>query len=125
MGPILGLTIALERGDMSHFSTAGDFTGYSRCANSNRLSNGKRKGRNNARAGNRYMAWAWVEAANFARRFDLARRRFFDRKMAQSNRMVATKALAYKLSKAAWYLVMAETDYNPASLFPGTKMTED
>lgn len=125
VGPILGLTIALESGDMSRFPTAGDFASYSRCVNSNRLSNGKSKGRNNARAGNRYIAWAWVEAANFARRFDPACRRFFDRKMAQTNRMVATKALACKLSKAAWHMVTCETDYDPARIFPGAKKTKD
>jgi len=32
-------------------------------------------------------------------------RRFFDRKLAKSNRFVATKALACKLSKAAWYVM--------------------
>ncbi len=66
-----------------------------------------------------------LEAANFARRFDPACRRFFDRKMAQSNRMVATKALACKLSEAAWHVGMDETDCDPARIFPGAKTTED
>lgn len=91
----------------------------SRCVKSQRLSNGKSKGRNNARAGNRYLGWAWVEAANFARRFDPARRQFFDRRVAQTNRAVATKALACKLSKAAWHMAVHGTDYDPKRMFPG------
>ncbi len=45
--------------------------------------------------------------------------------MAQTNRMVATKALACKLSKAAWHMVTSETDYDPARIFPGAKKTKD
>lgn len=119
VGVILGLTIALESGDMNRFPSAGDFASYSRCVKSERLSNGKSKGRNNARAGNRYLGWAWVEAANFARRFDPACRQFFDRKLAQTNRAVATKALACKLSKAAWHMVVHGTEYDPKRMFPG------
>lgn len=119
VGVILGLTIALESGDMKRFPSAGDFASYSRCVKSQRLSNGKSKGRNNARAGNRYLGWAWVEAANFARRFDPACRQFFDRKLAQTNRAVATKALACKLSNAAWHMAVHGTDYDPKRMFPG------
>jgi len=32
--------------------------------------------------------------------------------------VIATKALACKLAKAAWYLVAEETDYKPGRMFP-------
>ena len=38
-----------------------------RCVDSVRDSNGKKKGEGNAKNGNKYLAWAFVEAANFAR----------------------------------------------------------
>jgi hypothetical protein len=34
-----------------------------------RLSNGKKKGQGNVKNGNAYLAWAFVEAANFAHRY--------------------------------------------------------
>ena len=48
-----------------------------------------------------------MEAANFARRYDAQCRKWFDRKAAKTSNVIATKALACKLAKAAWYL-MAE-----------------
>jgi hypothetical protein len=46
--------------------------------------------------------WAFIEAANFARRFSDEARRFFDKKKAKTNSVVATKALAHKLARASY-----------------------
>ncbi len=62
IGKILGLTIALETGDAGRFADAGNFASYGRCVKSLRQSNGKKKGENNRKCGNRYLAWAFVEA---------------------------------------------------------------
>ena len=43
----------------------------------------------------------------------------FDRKLAQTNRMVATKALACKLAKAAWHMLIQGKPYDAARMFPG------
>jgi hypothetical protein len=59
-----------------------------------------------------------VEAANFAQRHDLACRKFYDRKSAQANGIVATKALACKLAKAAWHMMSNNTDYDGGRMFP-------
>ena len=81
-------------------------------------SNGKFKGENNRKCGNRYLAWAFVEAANFARRYDETCRQWYDRKAARTSNVIATKALACKLAKAAWYLAGEETDYGePGRMF--------
>jgi hypothetical protein len=40
-----------------------------RCVDGVRTSNRKKKGEGNTKNGNKYLAWAFVEAANFARRF--------------------------------------------------------
>jgi hypothetical protein len=66
IGPILGLTIMYEAGDMSRFHGPGNFASYCRCVEAQRLSNGKKKATNNAKNGNKYLAWAFVEAAYFA-----------------------------------------------------------
>jgi transposase len=117
VGMILGLTIAMETGPVERFASGGDFASYCRCVRTARLSNGKRKGENNGKCGNAYLAWAFVEAANFAQRYDGRCRQFYDRKKAQVNGIVATKALACKLSKAAWHMMKHHVDYNEQRMF--------
>jgi transposase len=118
VGKILGMTITMEVGDIKRFKTDGDFASYCRAVDSRRLSNGKQKGENNAKCGNEYLSWAFVEAANFAKRFDQNSRRWFDRKKAQTSTVVATKALACKLAKAAWHVMAHNTHYDPRRMFP-------
>jgi transposase len=122
IGKILGLTIALETGDAKRFAEAGKFASYCRCVKSLRQSNGKKKGENNRKCGNRYLAWAFVEAAHFACRHDDQCRRFYDRKKQQANPMIATKALACKLAKAAWHVMAEDVPYDATRVFgPGKK----
>jgi transposase len=121
VGKILGLTITLETAGPARFASAGDYASYCRCVDSRRLSNGKKKGENNGKCGNKYLAWAFVEAANFAQRHDGACRKFYDRKKAQVNSTLATKALACKLAKAAWHMMSQNTNYDPGRIFPGIK----
>jgi transposase len=68
IGRILGLTIMLEVGDIRRFKKAGNYSSYCRCVESKRISNDKKKGENNPKNGNRYLAWAYVEAAYHAAR---------------------------------------------------------
>src|SRR5204862_1963066 len=86
------------------------------------MSNGKKKGENNGKCGNKYLAWAYVEAANFAKRYDLQCRQFHDRKSARANQIVATKALACKLAKAAWHMMSEQTRYDPARMLPTAQL---
>jgi transposase len=76
IGDILALTILLETGTIARFPSVGDFASYGRCVKSQRLSNGKVKGHGNTKNGNRYLGWAFVEAAHFAIRFDPVIKRF-------------------------------------------------
>ena len=118
VGILLGLTVTMEIGDIHRFAGPGQFASYCRAVASRCLSNGKKKGENNRKCGNKYLAWAFVEAANFARRYDAACRKWYDRKAAKKGNVIAIKALACKLAKAAWYLVNEQTDYEPARMFP-------
>jgi transposase len=118
IGPILGMTITLEVGAIERFKAQGNLASYCRTVGSKRTSNDKQKGTNNAKCGNRYLAWAFVEAANFAKRFDPQCRQWFDRKAAKTSKVIATKALACKLAKAAWYVMAEETDYDAQRMFP-------
>jgi transposase len=118
VGIILGLTITMEVGDIGRFADAGNFASYCRTVNAQRTSNNKKKGENNQKCGDKYLAWAFVEAAHFARRSDELCRRWYDRKAAKTSPVIATKALACKLAKAGWYLMAEGTDYDPKRVFP-------
>jgi transposase len=118
VGKILGMTIALEVGEIKRFKPSGNFASYCRAVDSKRTSNEKNKGQNNRKCGNKYLGWAFVEAANFAKRYDEPCRRWFDRKAARTSTVIATKALACKLAKTAWHLMAENTDYDRKRIFP-------
>ena len=118
VGRILGMTLTMEVGDISRFKTAGDFASYCRMVDAKRLSNGKCKADNNRKCGNKYLAWAFVEAANFARRYDESCRRWYDRKAAKAGKIIATKALGCKLAKAAWHVMAQQCNYDEQRMFP-------
>jgi transposase len=117
VGKILAMTITMEVGDIKRFADPGNFASYCRTVEAKRTSNSKKKGENNSKCGNKYLAWAFVEAANFARRFDGQCRQWYDRKAAKTSNVIATKALACKLAKAAWYLMAEGTEYNSKRMF--------
>lgn len=122
IGRVLGMTITMEVGDIQRFKTDGDFASYCRLVDARRLSNGKPKADNNQKCGNKYLGWAFVEASNFARRYDEPCRRWYDRKAAKTSKVLATKALACKLAKAAWHVLAKQTCYDEKRMFPGTGM---
>lgn len=124
VGKILGMTITMEVGEIGRFKTDGDFASYCRAVDARRLSNGKAKGENNPKCGNKYLSWAFVEAANFAKRHDDNCRRWYDRKAARTSPVIATKALACKLAKAAWHIMARQTDYDEKRMFPELAMKE-
>lgn len=112
----------LETGDAKRFDDDGHFTSYCRCVKSVRQSNHKKKGENNRKCGNKYLAWAFVEAAHFACRHDERSQRFYDRKKQKANPVIATKSLACKLAKAAWHVMAADVPYDATRVFgPGKK----
>ena len=105
VGEILGMTIWLETGDIGRFKQVGNYASYCRCVGSQKLSNGKKKGQGNRKNGNKYLAWAFVEAANFARRYYAPVESFYQRKRDRTNAVVATKACAHKLARASYYVL--------------------
>ena len=117
IGQILGLTIMLEVGHIDRFPTVGNYSSYCRCVRSIRTSNGKITGYGNRKSGNKYLSWAYVEAANFARRFHEVVRSYYERKVARTNRIVAIKAVSHKLARASYYVMRDNVDYDQARLF--------
>lgn len=116
IGPVLGLVITLESGEFTRFASAGDYASYCRTVKSERQSNGRKKGENNRKCGNRWLAWALAEAAVYAVRFYPKIAAWHERKKRRRNAPVAMKALSCKLAKAVWH-VMHGADFNEAMLF--------
>jgi len=117
LGTILALTIMLEAGNIARFPTVGAYSSYCRCVKSERFSNGKKKGSGNRKNGNKYLGWAYVELANFATRHCPYAGRFYQRKMAKANRVLAIKALSNKLARASYYMMKDNVAYDPDKLF--------
>jgi transposase len=117
VGKILSLTIMLETGPISRFPTVGDYVSYCRKVPSQWTSNGKWKGSGNTKNGNRYLAWAYSEASDYARRFYPEPRTYYQRKMQKTNAAVAHSALANKLSRAGYYVMRDQVPFRPEKLF--------
>ena len=119
VGEILNLVIMLETGPIQRFASAGNYTSYCRAVRSIKISNDKKKGENNRKCGNKYLAWAYVAAANFAIRYDPKIKIWHQRKLKRcgGKSAVAIKALAAKLSKAAYYMIKNKEPFKIQQLF--------
>ena len=58
-----------------------------------------------------------MEAANFARRYCAEARRFYERKKARTNGIVATKALAHKLARACYHMLKENKPFDVKRCF--------
>ena len=117
IGRILATTIHLETGSIERFAEVGRFASYARCVDSTRTSNGKKKGEGNAKNGNKYLSWAFVEAANFAVRYCTEAKRFYERKKTKTNNAVAIKALAHKLARASYHILKERQPFDVTRCF--------
>lgn len=117
IGKVLALTIMLETGPITRFAKAGNYVSYCRKVASQWISNGKVKGKGNKKSGNKYLAWAFSEAAEIARRYHAECRAYYNRKMQKTNIMVAHNALSHKLARAAFYMMRDGVPFMPEKCF--------
>jgi len=117
IGKILAATISLETGNIRRFKGVGNFASYCRCVRSERTSNKKKKGKNNTKNGNKYLSWAFIEAAEFARRYNEQARRFYQRKAAKTYPVIARKALAHKLARASYFIMRDQVPFDAKRAF--------
>jgi transposase len=116
IGRILAMTIMLETGPIERFAGPGNYASYCRAVKAEHRSNEHKKRAGNARSGNRYLGWAYVEAANFAVRFSPELRAWYQRKASKTKRVVALKALANKLSKACYFMLRDGVEFDVSKL---------
>ncbi len=117
IGVVLGLTITMETGPIARFGSPGSYASYCRCVPSAYWSNAKQKGHGNKRNGNKYLSWAFAEAANFCIRYCGPAKAFYQRKCAQTNPPSAYRAMANKLAKACFYLMRDGAAFDAHRLF--------
>jgi len=107
----------LETGDISRFTAVGDDASYCRCVNGARYSNGKNKSTSNTKNGNKYLAWAFMEAANFAIRYSNTVKRYYQRKSSKTHMIVAKKTVAHKLACACFYVLRDQVEFDVNKAF--------
>src|ERR1700687_1782055 len=117
IGQTLATVIFLETGPIDRVAEGGNFAPYARCVDSVLTSNRKKKGEGNVKNGNKYLAWAFVEAANFAVRFCPEAKRFHERKKRKTNRIVAIKAIAHKLARACYHMLREQKPFDVQRCF--------
>ena len=109
--------IMLETGPIERFKKVGNYASYCRCVQSNRFSNSKSKGKGNRKNGNKYLSWAYVEAANHALWNYEYVKKYHQRKTVKTNNVVAIKAIAHKLARACYYIIRDQKEFDPKKAF--------
>ena len=90
-----------------------DFVSYCRLAPTSKLSNGKSKGKGNAKNGNAYLSWALTELATLVARFNRPVQRYLERKLAQRGlRVIAIRSLAAKLARCVYQLLRKKEPFD-------------
>lgn len=117
VGDILGMTILLETGAICRFKDVGNYSSYCRCVESKKMSNFKKKGRNNRKCGNKYLSWAFHEAAHHARIHYAEVNKFYERKKRKTNGIVAIRAIAHKLARACYHVLKKQEVYDMTKAF--------
>jgi transposase len=117
VGQILATIIILEIGMIGRFASAGNFASYARCEDSQRISNGRKKGEGNTKNGNPYLCWAFIEAVNHAIRLSAEAKCFYERKKAKTGPVIARKALAHKLARACFHMLTEQKPFDVTRCF--------
>jgi transposase len=118
IGDVIALTISFELGSLLRFRKVGNYLSYCRLVDSKCTSNGKKKGENNRKSGNPYLCWAYIEAANFAKRSCPYAKAYFKHKFKECGKYVlAIKALASKIARATFYMMLRDEPYDPEKSF--------
>ena len=117
VGKVLASTIVLETGVIERFPDPGHYASYARCVDTERVSNGKLKGRGNKRNGNKYLAWAFMEAAHYAAIWSPEIKRFYQRRQAKRHILVAKKTVANKLAKACYHMLKRQEPFDVQRAF--------
>jgi len=116
IGKILGWMIRLEIGELDRFEAVENYLSYCGLVESKRMSNEKIKGRGNAKNRNKYLRWAYAEAAIGALR-NLRIRKYHDRLVKKKGPVKAKAIVASKLARVSFMLMK-----DPALVYDENKL---
>lgn len=118
IGPVLASTIILESGDLSRFPRVGKYASYARVVQSGQWSNYKRKGPGNRRCGNRYLGWAFHEAAHCMNRSSGQIQQYRRRQLRKGKHPRSVwSAMANKICRAFYFVMRDGVEFSPRRLF--------
>ena len=117
VGKIIAMTIMLEVGDIGRFSKSQHFSSYARCVPSKKISNGKSKGEENRKNGNKYLSWAFSELVYHAKQHSESIQNYHNKKVSKTHIMIASRAIANKFTKAVYYMLRDDVPYKENKLF--------
>lgn len=117
IGPILSWIIRYETGDIGRFDSVKNFLSFCGLVGSVKLSNGKVKGHNNSKNRNKFLRWAFAEAA-IASMTHPQLKRYHDRLVRKKGRIISKAILSSKMARAAYMLMKNENfQYDQNKLF--------
>jgi len=105
IGKILAWMIRLEIGELNRFDAVGQYLSYCGLVDSRRISNAKLKGRGNVKNRNKYLRWAYGEAAVLALRHAPRIRKYHDRLVKKKGPIKAKAIIASKLARVSFKLL--------------------
>ena len=114
IGPLLGLTIASEIGDVARFSSARKLVGYAGLAPKVKQSGQSSRTGPLSKAGSKTLRWAAVEAAQHAwRESNPWHELYRDVAKRQGKTNAGKAAVARKVLIAAWHVLSREQPFKP------------
>jgi transposase len=117
VGKVLGLVLLYEADNLSRFATPGQFLSYSRLVTGQHESAGKSQGGKGRKMGNRYLKWAFGEAATLMLRDCEEAKRLVDRRTRRHSKARAMSHLARKIGRAAYYVLKKQKPFDLKQFF--------
>jgi transposase len=117
VGKVLGLLLLYEADNLNRFATPGQFLSYSRLVAGKHESAGKSKGGKGRKMGNRYLKWAFGEAATLMLRDRDEAQRLVERRTRRHSKARAMSHLARKLGRATYYVLKKQKPFDVKKFF--------
>ena len=118
VGPLLGLTLASEIGDVARFGSPRKLIGYAGLAPKINQSGDRSRTGALSKAGSRTLRWAAVEAAQHAWRDSNPWHQLYTDIAGRAGKNPAKSAVARKILIAAWHVLSRQQPFKPAAPQP-------
>jgi transposase len=122
IGKILAITIFYEIGEIKRFPNADKFSSSCRVIPGVAQSGTSVKRGRGSKQGNRYLKWAFCQAATYAVRSNEKIRRYYQRQLrrhrGKGEKLIANNIVAHKLAQAVFHMLRDGTNYTEEILFP-------